>query len=152
MTAVDGNGNTATATFTVSVQYPFLGFTGRVYNPPATNYATAENTLPMSFSLGGNKGLNIFAAGSPSSQQVSCATGTPIGAVTPAIGSLTYFGQYSYYWTTDPLWGGTCRTFSMTLNDGSNRTLKFWFYNTPGVPPVFIKPGRIRLDLMMPVD
>lgn len=151
VTAVDGNGNVSTAAFTVSVQYPFSGFTGRVYNPPATNYATAGNTLPLSFSLGGNKGLNIFAAGSPSSQQVSCATGTPVGAATPAIGNLTFFGQYSYYWTTDPAWGGTCRTFSMNLNDGSTRTLKFWFYNTPGVPPVFIKPGRTRLDLMMPV-
>ncbi|MCC7306375.1 MAG: PxKF domain-containing protein [Acidobacteria bacterium] len=152
VTATDANGNVSTATFTVSVQYPFSGFTGRVYNPPATNYATAGNTLPMSFSLGGNKGLNIFAAGSPSSQQVSCATGTPVGAATPAIGNLMYFGQYSYYWTTDPAWGGTCRRFSMTLNDGSTRTLNFWFYNTPGVPPVFIKPGRTRLDLMMPVD
>ncbi|MCC6327391.1 MAG: PxKF domain-containing protein [Acidobacteria bacterium] len=152
VTAVDANGNVSTATFTVSVQYPFSGFSGRVYNPPTINYATAGNTLPMSFSLGGNKGLNIFAAGSPSSQQVSCSTGAAVGPFIPAIGNLMYFGQYSYYWTTDPSWGGTCRTFSMALNDGSIRTLKFWFYNTPGVPPVFIKPGRTRLDLMMPVD
>ncbi len=131
VTATDSNGNTSTATFTVSVRFNFTGFGGRVSNPPAVNSTLAGNTIPITFSLSGDKGLNIFAAGSPSSQQVNCMTGTPIGASTPATASSTlifFGGQYSYYWVTSSAWAGTCRTFSMTLRDGTTRTLNFSFY------------------------
>ncbi|MGD9562114.1 MAG: PxKF domain-containing protein [Pyrinomonadaceae bacterium] len=146
--ATDALGNVATATFTVTVQYPFSGFGGRVYNPPATNFATAGNTLPISFGLGGNRGPNIFAAGSPSSQQANCITGAPIGSASPASGTLYYFGGlYYYYWTTNPSWAGTCRTFSMTFMDGTTKTLKFSFYYAFWVPPYRIGrfgPPEIR--------
>lgn len=131
VTATDSNGNTATATFTVTVQYPFTGFTGRASSPGA-NFATAGNTIPLAFSLGGNRGLNIFAPGSPSSQQANCSSWTPIGASSPTSASpglLFAGGQYYYFWTTNPAWAGTCRVFSMTLNDGTTRTLRFSFYN-----------------------
>src|SRR5687767_11005781 len=74
VTATDGNGNTAMATFTVTVRYNFAGFGGRVVNPPSVNAAVAGNTLTIVFSLNGDKGLNIFAPGSPSSQQANCST------------------------------------------------------------------------------
>lgn len=137
VTATDSNGNVATATFIVSVRYLFTGFGGRVNNPPALNYAQAGNTLPITFSLSGDKGLNIFAAGSPSSQRVNCMTGAPIGPSSPATSSLGLFyfaGQYTYYWTTDPSWAGTCRVFSMTLNDQTTRTLNFSFFVNPSMP------------------
>ena len=141
----DANGNVATATFTVTVQYAFGGFSGRVSGPPAVNYLTAGNTVPISFSLGGDRGADIFAAGSPSSRQVNCITGAPLGAGTPTGGSLSFFGgQYTYYWATDPAWGGTCRTFSLGLKDGSVRTLNFGFYVTPGSAPPAAKIGRAR--------
>ncbi len=84
VTATDAVGNTATATFTVTVRYPFSGFTGRVSNPPAINYLTAGNVVPIGFSLGGNRGMNIFTAGSPSSAPVTCPSGVPTGIATPA--------------------------------------------------------------------
>jgi uncharacterized protein len=131
VTATDSAGNVATTTFTVSVRYNFTGFFSRAVNPPGTNFSAAGNTIPISFSLSGDKGLNIFAAGSPSSQQVNCMTGTPIGASSPAssAGLIFFGGQYTYYWTTNPAWAGTCRGFSLTLKDGTTRTLNFSFYN-----------------------
>lgn len=145
VTATDANGNTSTATFTVTVRYPFTGFGGRVSNPPALNYASAGNTIPITFSLGGDRGLNIFAPGSPSSQRVNCMTGAPIGASSPASSSLGLFyfaGQYTYYWTTDPSWAGTCRTFTMTLNDGTARTLNFSFFFNPSMASPAAKSTR----------
>jgi hypothetical protein len=57
-------------------------------------------------------------------------TGTPVGGGGSTNGSLMFFGgQYTYYWTTNPSWAGTCRVFSMTLNDGTTRTANFQFFN-----------------------
>ncbi len=132
VTATDSGGHTSTATFTVTVLYPFAGFTGRVIvNQPGINYMTAGNTTPIRFSLGGNRGLNIFASGSPSSRQVACPAGSPIGGSAPATLSPGLFyqaGQYTMYWQTSAAWAGTCRQFDMTLKDGSTRSLNFWFY------------------------
>ncbi len=148
VTAVDGRGNIATTTFTVTVQFPFTGFTGRVWNPPATNFMTAGNTIPIWFGLGGDRGLNIFAAGSPSSQKVNCISGTPVGGNVPTVSplGLYYFGgQYVYYWETDPSWAGTCRVFSMTLTDGTTHTLNFRFYYAPGNYPFSKTPPKFKL-------
>ncbi len=131
VTATDAVGNTATSSFTVWVQYPFTGFGGRIQNPPAVNFQAAGNTLPINFSLGGSRGLNIFTSGSPSSRQVTCPAGAPIGLATPATLSPSLFfqkGQYTMYWQTDPAWAGTCRQFSVTLNDGTTRNLNFSFF------------------------
>lgn len=132
VTATDANGNFATATFTVTVRYNFSGFTGRTLSPPAVNYASAGNVIPVSFNLSGDKGLNIFAAGSPSSQQVNCISGTPIGASSPAslpLGLQYFGGQYQFYWQTTNVWAGTCRVLSVAFNDGSTFTANFTFYN-----------------------
>ncbi|HTH37493.1 MAG TPA: S8 family serine peptidase [Pyrinomonadaceae bacterium] len=132
VTATDAVGNTATATFTVTVRYPFSGFTGRVSNPPAINYLAAGNMVPIGFSLGGNRGLNIFTAGSPSSTPVTCPTSEPTGIASPATlspGLLFQNNQYQMYWVTSASWAGTCRQFSVSLNDGTTRTLNFWFFN-----------------------
>lgn len=132
VTAMDANGNAATATFTVTVRYNFSGFTGRTLSPPAVNYASAGNMIPVSFNLSGDKGLNIFAPGSPSSQQVNCMTGTPIGASTPAslpLGLQYFGGQYQFYWQTTNVWAGTCRVLTVAFNDGSAFTANFTFFN-----------------------
>ncbi len=132
VTATDSGGHTSNATFSVTVLYPFSGFTGRTsLNPPAINYMTAGNTIPISFSLGGYRGLSIFTLGSPSSRRVACPAGAPIGVSTPATLSPGLFyqsGQYTMYWQTDAAWAGTCRQFSVSLIDGSTKTLNYWFY------------------------
>lgn len=129
--ATDVAGNSAGANANYQVIYNFSGFTGRVVNPPTVNYVFAGNTIPVGFSLSGDKGLNIFAAGSPSSQQVNCMTGTPIGASTPAnlpFGLQFFGGQYTFYWQTDATWTGSCRQLSVALNDGTTRTVNFQFF------------------------
>ncbi len=133
VTATDAVGNTSTAAFTVTVQYPFTGFGGRVSNSPAINYLRAGNAVQVSFNLGGDRGLNIFTAGSPSSRQVTCPAGAPIGLSTPAVllppGLFYQNGQYMFFWQTNSSWIGTCRQFSVELGDGTTRTLNFSFYN-----------------------
>ena len=43
---------------------------------------------------------------------------------------LTYdagSGIYTYVWKTDKKWGGSCRTLSVELADGSSQTVSFSF-------------------------
>ena len=48
----------------LQVQYPFTGFFSPIANPPALNSVNAGASRPVKFSLGGFRGLAIFAAGS----------------------------------------------------------------------------------------
>jgi hypothetical protein len=86
----------------------------------------------VKFSLGGNRGLGIFATGSPTSQAISCTTGAVVSALkVPTSGSsLTYSAQtnsYTFSWKTDKTWVGTCRQLSLKLVDGTERWLNFQF-------------------------
>ena len=47
------------ATFDIN----FSGFLPPIANPPAANSSKAGSAVPVKFSLGGDKGMNIFAAG-----------------------------------------------------------------------------------------
>jgi len=70
-TATDAANNQATRSFTVAARYNFSGFFPPVDNPPVVNVVNAGRAIPVKFSLGGNKGLNIFAPGYPVSQQIA---------------------------------------------------------------------------------
>ncbi|HEY6789048.1 MAG TPA: PxKF domain-containing protein [Trebonia sp.] len=61
------------------VPFRFAGFFLPVLNPPAVNLRIAGLPVNMGFALGGNKGLNVIAAGYPQVQQDSCTTGAPTG-------------------------------------------------------------------------
>jgi hypothetical protein len=117
----------------LSVIYDFQGFFGGVKNPPVLNRANPGSTVPLVFSLGGNKGLNIFPAGSPSSVEIDCDSGAPIGAPEAALpgGGLTYSAdtaRYTYRWRTQGDWAvGSCREFTMRLNDGTSHSALFRF-------------------------
>ncbi|HEU4597219.1 MAG TPA: HYR domain-containing protein [Pyrinomonadaceae bacterium] len=131
-TATDAHGNTASCTFTVTVLYNFTGFFSPVSNPPTFNNANAGRALPLKFSLSGNKGLGIMAAGYPASQQIACNTSAPIseleGTETSGGSTLTYSpDQYHYNWKTESGWAGTCRVLVVKLNDGSEHTALFKF-------------------------
>ena len=85
--------------------------------------APAGRAVPVSFALGGDRGLAVLA-GPPTSQQVACASGAPTGTVdqTSAAGAsaLRYdaaSGRYAYTWKTDKAWAGTCRQLTLTLAD-----------------------------------
>ena len=43
-----------------------------INNDPVVNSVKARSVVPVKFSLGGDQGLNIFASGFPTSQQVAC--------------------------------------------------------------------------------
>lgn len=133
-TATDPSGNTQTATRTVQVGFNFTGFFSPVNNLPTINQMNAGRTIPVKFSLAGNQGLGIMAAGSPYSQQVNCSTSAPIADVeateTSGGSTLTYDAasdQYSYNWKTEKAWAGTCRVLTVKLVDNTEHTAYFKF-------------------------
>ena len=133
-TADDGNGHTSTCSFKVIVQYNFAGFFPPVANLPALNIVQAGRGIPVKFSLSGNKGLGIFAAGSPSSGPIPCNSSDPAitldQTVTAGGSSLNYdpaADQYIYVWKTEQAWAGTCRQLVVQLNDGSIHRANFMF-------------------------
>jgi hypothetical protein len=94
----------------------------------------AGRAIPVKFSLSGDKGLNVFAAGHPASQQIVCSDGAPASeieqTVTAGGSSLSYDAAsdtYTYVWKTEESWAGTCRQLIVRLNDGSERVAFFKF-------------------------
>jgi predicted extracellular nuclease len=104
------------------------------FNPPSTlTLVHAGRTVPLKFGLGGNRGLNIFSAGSPSSRQIPCE-GAPSGDYVPTVtageSGLTYDSQserYTYTWKTQKEWAGTCRELVVELADGTSHSATFAF-------------------------
>ena len=114
--------------------YDFVGFLQPVAAAPAISEVKAGRAIPMKFRLGGDDGLNIHDPGAPPSAQDECPADPPITAMEPTstagAGSLTYEAAtdtYNYVWKTETSWSGTCRTFTMTLNDGSSHDATFRF-------------------------
>jgi sugar lactone lactonase YvrE len=133
-TADDGAGHVSNCSFTVTVQYNFAGFFQPVDNLPTMNKVQAGRAIPVKFSLSGDKGLGIFAAGSPSSGPIACNSSDPATdleeTVTAGGSSLSYnpiTDQYIYIWKTDASWAGTCRQLVVELNDGSIYRANFQF-------------------------
>jgi Tol biopolymer transport system component len=134
VTATDAAGNTDTGSFTVTVLHNFSGFLQPVDELPMVNVVNAGGAVPVKFSLSGNKGLNIFAAGYPASSLVACDANEPGSVIDETISaggsSLTYDAaadRYTYVWKTNKAWKGTCRILALRLTDGSNHFAKFRF-------------------------
>jgi hypothetical protein len=132
--ATDNGGLTATSQTSVQVTYNFAGFFQPIDNLPTLNSAKAGQAIPVKFSLGGNKGLNIFAAGYPFSQRITCDTSAPLDDIeqtdTPGSSGLSYdpgSDQYHYVWKTDKAWSGTCRKLVVKLIDGTTHIANFKF-------------------------
>jgi len=75
----DSDGFTATDTATVNVVWNFSGFFPPILNLPGLNSVQSGSSVAVKFSLGGNQGLSIFAAGSPTSTPIDCVTRTALG-------------------------------------------------------------------------
>src|ERR1041385_9252818 len=134
VTATDDANNSSTCTFTVTVLYDFTGFFAPVDNLPTLNVVNAGRGIPVKFSLSGDKGLNVFAANSPSTVAINCDGSAPQAdveeTVTAGGSSLSYSASsdtYIYTWKTDSSWAGTCRQLVVTLNDGSVHVANFKF-------------------------
>ena len=132
--ANDGRADSNLATVSIDVYYPFTGFFSPVDNFPTVNSAKAGSAIPIKFSLGGDYGLGIFAAGYPTVVRVACDTGTPADeieeTVTAGSSGLQYnpvTAQYTYVWKTTKTWARTCRHFELKLADGTSHTADFSF-------------------------
>jgi len=112
----------------------FYGFFQPVDNLPTLNVVKAGSAIPVKFSLNGDQGLNIFAAGYPSSVLINCDTGAPQDVievtVTAGNSSLSYNAAtdtYTYTWKTEKAWTGMCRQLVVRLNDGTDHMANFRF-------------------------
>ena len=105
--------------FTIAWRVPsFGGFESPVDDRPVLNKAKAGSSIPVKFSLGGDFGLDIFAAGSPGSVKTDCDA-TVVDAIESTVGpgasTLAYDAAsetYTYVWKTSKGWVSTCRTLS----------------------------------------
>ncbi len=109
--ATGAAGNRVSASFEVKVVYDFGGGSGGSFGEPAKatelNQMAAGAGVPVKFGLGADYGLDIFAAGYPTSKRIDCSTGLPTDPVeeTAAVtkSGLTYdaaTGLYTYVWKT----------------------------------------------------
>jgi len=93
----------------------------------------AGSTVPVRFSLGGYRGMNIFATGFPTSIPVDCAA--PGAAGSQAAGRsaraiVNYDAEgdtYGYIWKTDKAWAGTCRELILKFMDDAVYRIPFSF-------------------------
>ncbi len=132
--ATDSGGLSATAQTTVHVNFNYSGFFQPVDNLPEENAVKAGAAVPVKFSLGGDKGLNIFEAGYPVSTKITCVSGAPIDDIEETVNSgsstLSYnadTNQYDYVWKTDKSWAGTCRQLAVKFTDGTFQYANFIF-------------------------
>lgn len=129
-TASSGN-STATCTQNVTMRYAFSGFFSPVANPPTWNPLKAGSIVKLKFSLAGNWGLGILAAGSPSVQQLNCSTaalqGSPVAADPSGLSFDAKAGQYFYTWRTSAAWKNLCFQLNIKLNDGTAHPANFQF-------------------------
>jgi uncharacterized protein len=120
---------------TPPVVYNLRGFFFPVLNEPYLNRVIAGAVVPMRFTLGGNRGLDIFAPGYPASRPVACVASD----ATRDLGETNTFldiplrysaltDRYTYLWKTERSWRGTCREFVLRLKDGSEETARFRFF------------------------
>jgi hypothetical protein len=121
------------ATVSIQVIWPFTGFFSPVDNLPTFNTVNAGSTIPVKFSLGGNRTLAIFAAGYPGAVKITCQTGAPVDAIeetSTANSGLTYdpaSNQYKYNWKTPKSYANLCYRLDLKLIDGTTRSANFKF-------------------------
>jgi hypothetical protein len=132
-TPADPNYTAASGAVLITVRYSFSGFLQPVDNPSVLNTARAGVAIPVRFSLAGDQGLTIFAAGSPSVRAVACPKGKTdaieetASATTSSLIYESSAARYAYVWKTDPTWANSCRSLLVTLKDGNQHEALFKF-------------------------
>jgi hypothetical protein len=117
----------------VEAGYTFTGFFAPV-DMAMLNVVKAGRAIPIKFSLGGDFGLDIMAAGYPASDPVACDNSAPTGTIEETVSagssSLSYdpdSDQYTYVWKTNKGWANSCRVLTIMLDDDSVHTVSFQF-------------------------
>ncbi|HVM12118.1 MAG TPA: PxKF domain-containing protein [Actinomycetota bacterium] len=107
-----------------------------VDNVPTWNVVKAGSAVPVKFSLGGDKGTNIFSAGFPKPESIACDSAAQLDGIETTVAatanSLTYDSvsdTYTYVWKTDKAFatGTGCRQLVMRFLDGTIRRANFKF-------------------------
>jgi len=135
-TGVFSADNAFEATFSA---YDFDGFYAPVNNKDAEgkyvlNAVKAGSAIPVKFSLGGDRGLDVFEAGYPKSQVIACGA-NEVDAIeetmTAGSSTLSYAAgsdTYTYVWKTDKAWTDTCRQLVVKFDDGTTARANFMFH------------------------
>jgi len=115
----------------VGPTYTFGGFRQPVDARPTLNLLKAGAAVPVKFSLGGDQGLNIFAAGYPKSELIGCDSNANVDGIETTVtaggSSLAYdsvTSTYTYIWKTDRAWAGTCRQLVLEFADAGATTAR----------------------------
>jgi hypothetical protein len=133
--ATDSGGLSTDEAFTITVtnvaEWAFSGFRQPVDNLPTLNLVKAGSAIPVKFSLEGNKGMNIFAAGYPKSEVIPCDSAALVDGIEQTILSgssvLSYDAAtdtYSYVWKTEKAWSG-CRQLVIKFIDANTQRANF---------------------------
>ena len=119
--------------FAVGAPYDFSGFFSPVNALGVLNEVAAGRAVPVKFSLNGDQGLDVLAAGYPRSEAIACDGDVQVdgieSTVTPGSSALSYDAgadRYTYVWKTDKAWTG-CRQLVVKLTDGSKHRANFKF-------------------------
>ena len=139
VTATDLAGNVTVQTVHYQVVYTWNGYFSPISNTEDSqlNLVHAGDLVKLGFGLDGDRGLNVFAGGFPTSMAIPCPVWPPHSVPaagdgwTPGLAFGVASGHYSYGWQTDPTWAGTCRRFEIALNDGTGpvHTADFMFFS-----------------------
>jgi hypothetical protein len=116
--------SSSSANGTLGVVWPFTGFLIPLVNPPNMASWPAGTLLPVSWTLGGYRGLNVLAS-APTSAPINCTTKATTGAAQATTGVLVFIpilNVYTYAWNDPKSWANTCRVLSVKLADGTTRT------------------------------
>ncbi|HYY04420.1 MAG TPA: LpqB family beta-propeller domain-containing protein [Gaiellaceae bacterium] len=117
--SVDNAGNPVYKSAWYRVVFLFTGFDAPVVNGGWTDLKAGDG-VPLKFSLGGPRGLDVVTR--VSQQVLDCSSGSAIGAPAPATATLTYNGSQDRYLevvASAKAWAGSCRSIALTLSDGT---------------------------------
>ena len=125
---VAGNVSSAAPSATYHVIYDWDGYLSPISNPPVLNKHKAGKPALLRFDLGADYGLSILG-GTPTSRPIDCSTLEPAGRATavesPTLSYSTRTGEYTFSWQTAKAWRGTCREFTLELDDGTTHSAFF---------------------------
>ncbi len=115
--------------------YRFAGFAPPIDNGGVWNVVKAGSAIPVKFSLGGDQGMAVIKAGSPTATETACPGGSAAldaveETVTASQSGLTYDAsadKYIYVWKTSKASAGKCYRFDLGLNDQSSRAFNVEF-------------------------
>ena len=136
VTTTDVAGNSASTTVAYEVVAEpddFRGFRRPVEDFPAINRWIAGEAVPVRFSLGGYRGMDVLAPGYPQVAEVECGAGEEPTSGRPARSVWWQKGlrykhrSYIFMWRTDRDWTRGCRQFLIQLKDGSIHRAEFKF-------------------------